>query len=258
VGSIVQVSVIMPALNAARFIEQALMSLVRERDTVPLDIVVVDDSSTDDTRDIVARLADTYPEIRLFPNPRKGIAAGRNTAIKLAKPESPFISFLDADDISCPGRLARQRALLAADPSIGAVYGLVQMFSQLDEATQAPAAGSPTRIMRGPYLQSSMYRADAIRALGPFDETFRQGDDTDFVLRAISHPVKLHLEDALAAYYRRHDANVTLNVEEVQREFWLASLKWAARRRLKGNAEIPKIFSELFLSRHDLEKDFGT
>lgn len=253
-----QVSVIMPALNAGRFIEQALMSLIRERDRVPLDIVVVDDGSTDDTRDIVARLAAAYPEIRLFPNPRKGIAAGRNTAISLASPDSPFISFLDADDISYPGRIARQRALLSADPGIGAVYGLVQMFSVLDEATMAPAVGSPTRIMRGPYLQSSMYRAEVIRALGPFDESFRQGDDTDFVLRAISHPVKLHLEDAIAAYYRRHDANVTLNVEEVQREFWLASLKWAARRRLTGNTAIPQIFSELFLGRHELEKDFGT
>jgi glycosyltransferase involved in cell wall biosynthesis len=151
-----QVSVIMPALNAGRFIEQALLSLVRERAAVPLDIVVVDDGSTDDTRAIVARLATAYPEIRLFPNPRKGIAAGRNTAIALASPDSPFISFLDADDISFPGRIARQRALLAADPGIGAVYGLVQMFSVLDEATQAPAANTPTRIMRGPYLQSSM------------------------------------------------------------------------------------------------------
>jgi glycosyltransferase involved in cell wall biosynthesis len=248
----------MPALNAARFIEQALMSLLRERDTVPLDIIVVDDGSTDGTRDIVARLAGIYREIRLLPNARKGIAAGRNTAVASVPPGVPFISFLDADDISSPGRLARQRALLAADPGIGAVYGLVQMFSVLDEATQAPAAGSPTRTLRGPYLQSSMYRAEAIRAVGPFDETYRQGDDTDFVLRVIEHPVKLHLEDAIAAYYRRHDANVTLNVEEVQREFRLASLKWAARRRVKGSAPIPPIFSQLFLGRHELEKDFAS
>jgi len=246
----------MPALNAARFIEPALMSLLRERDAVPLDIVVVDDGSADHTRDIVARLAARYPEIRLFPNARKGIAAGRNTGVALARPESSFIAFMDADDVSYPGRLARQRALLLADPAIGAVYGLVEMFSAFDEITQAPAAGSPTKIMRGPYLQSSTYRADVIRALGPFDESYRQGDDTDFVLRAISHPVRLHLEDAIAAYYRRHDANVTLNVDEVQREFWLASLKWAARRRLRGATAIPDVFSELFLSRHDLEKDF--
>src|SRR2546421_313210 len=114
-----RVSVVIPALNAGRFIETALMSLLSERGSVPLDIVY-------------------------------------------------------------PGRIGRQRALLVREPAIGAVYGLMQMFSVLDEATRAPAANTPTRIIRGPYLQSSMYRAEVIRAVGPFDESFRQGDDTDF------------------------------------------------------------------------------
>jgi glycosyltransferase involved in cell wall biosynthesis len=246
----------MPALNAGRFIETALMSLLQERDTVPLDIVVVDDASTDGTPEIVAGLAQRFPEIRLFPNPRKGIAAGRNTAIAKARPDSAFITFLDADDISFPGRLARQRALLVREQGIGAVYGLLQMFSVLDETTRAPAPGSPTRTIRGPYLQSAMYRAEAIRAVGPFDESYRQGDDTDFVLRAIDHPLRLELEDELAGYYRRHDANVTLDTEEVQREFRLAVLKWGARRRHRGNTALPEVFSKLFFSRYELEKDF--
>ena len=251
-----QVSVIMPALNAARFIEAALRSLVKEKDSVPLDIVVIDDGSTDDTCGIVTRIAREFPEVRLVPNARKGIAAARNTGLALTHPESRFVTFLDADDISFPGRIARQRQLLAGE-EIDVVYGLVQMFVDLDEATQAPAMGTPTHIMRGPYLQSSMYRADAIRALGPFDESLRQGDDTEFVLRAIDHPLRLHLEHAVAAYNRRHDANVTLNTEECQREFRLVTMKWAARRRLGGKGLTPAIFSELFTSRHDLEKEFN-
>jgi glycosyltransferase involved in cell wall biosynthesis len=245
----------MPALNAARFIEAALRSLVKERDTVPLDIIVIDDGSTDDTRDIVTRLGREFSEIRLIPNARKGIAAGRNTGLTHAHPESSFISFLDADDLSVPGRIARQRNLLAGE-DIDVVYGLVEMFAELDEATQAPAAGTPTRIIRGPYLQSSMYRAEAIRALGPFDESFRQGDDTEFVLRAIDHPLRLHLEHAVAAYYRRHDSNVTLNTDEVHREFRLVTMKWAVCRRLAGKGPPPAIFSELFFC-HDPEQDFG-
>ncbi|MFM7844189.1 MAG: glycosyltransferase [Planctomycetota bacterium] len=162
----------MPALNAARFIEAALRSLLREKDTVPLDIIVIDDGSTDDT-------------------------------------------------------------------------------------TQAPAAGTPTRILRGPYLQSSMYRAEAIRALGLFDEQWRQSDDLEFVLRAIDYPLRLHLEDALAAYYRRHDANVTLDMAEVNREFRLVTMKWAVRRSMQGKGPPPAIFSELFASPRTLEKEFS-
>lgn len=249
-----QVSVIMPALNAARFIESALRSLLRERDSVPLDIIVIDDGSTDSTCDIVTRLASEFAEIRLVPNARRGIAAARNTGLTLASPDSRYITFLDSDDLSTPGRMARQRSLLASD-DIDVVYGLVQMFYVLDDATQAPAAGTPTRILRGPYLQSSMYRAEAIRAIGLFDERWRQSDDTEFVLRAIDYPLRLHLEDAVAAYYRRHDANVTLNTEEVHREFRQVTMNWAIRRNLRGKGPPPAIFAELFASPRVIEKD---
>ena len=250
-----QVSVIMPALNAARFIEAALQSLLREKDSVPLDIIVIDDGSTDDTRGIVAKLGREFNEIRLVPNARKGISAARNTGLTHAHPESRFITFLDADDLSSPGRIARQRNLLAGE-DIDAVYGLVQMFVVLDDATQAPAPGTPTRILRGPFLQASMYRAEAIRAIGLFDERLRQGEDLEFVLRAIDHPLRLRLEDAVAAYYRRHDANVTLDTGEVNREFRLVTMKWAVRRSITGKGPPPAIFSELFASPHDFEQDF--
>ncbi|WP_428031318.1 glycosyltransferase family 2 protein [Ancylobacter sp.] len=247
----------MPALDAARFIEAALGSLLRERDSVALDIVVVDDGSTDDTCDIVQGMARSFPEIRLVPNAGRGIPAGRNTGLAASRPDSRFITFLDSDDLSYPGRIARQRELLATQ-DYDAVYGLLQLFRVLDEATQAPAAGFPTRVMRGPYLQSSMYRADAIRSLGPFDENFRQGEDTEFVLRAIDRALRLHREDAIAAYYRRHDKNTTRNTEEVQRFFRLATMRWAMRRRVKGKVELPPIFAELFEGPANIELDMET
>jgi GT2 family glycosyltransferase len=133
----------------------------------------------------------------------------------------------------------------------------MEMFTVLDEATMAPAAGSNTKIIRGPYLQSAMYRPAVIEKVGRFDEGFRQGDDTDYVLRVIEHQFNLVLDDGIANYYRRHDTNVTLNVEEVQREFMLASLKWAARNRLNGKGPLPAIFADLFLSRTEIEKGFN-
>jgi hypothetical protein len=147
--------------------------------------------------------------------------------------------------------------LLVADPTIDVLYGLIEMFTVLDEATWAPAAGSATKIIRGPYLQSAMYRRAAIDKVGRFDESFRQGDDSDFVLRVIEQRCRLVLDDGIGAYYRRHDANVTLNVEEVRREFMLASLKWAVRNRIRKREALPTIFSQLFLRRDEIEKGFG-
>lgn len=251
------VSVIMPALNSGRFIDVAIRSLLRERETVDLDIIVIDDGSTDETRAIVEAMAGDFPEVRLLQNPRKGIAAARNTGLDNIRADCQFVTFLDADDISFPGRIERQRSLLVNDPTIDVLYGVVQMFNALDRSTLAPAAGSETKIVRGPYLQSAMYRPAVIDKVGRFDESFRQGDDTDFILRVIDHQFKILLDDGIAAHYRRHDANVTLNVEEVQREFMRASLKFAVRRRKSGKGEIPPIFSELFLSRDQIEKGFG-
>lgn len=209
----------------------------------------MDDGSTDATVSIVETIAAGFPEVRLLRNPRKGIGAARNTGLDNLRSDCRFVAFLDADDISFPGRIARQRSLLLADPGIDVLYGLLEMFSVADESGMAPAPGSSTKIVRGPYLQSAMYRPEVIARVGRFDETFRQGCDTDFVLRVIEHDFNLVLDDGLAGYYRRHDANVTLNVEEMQREFMLASMKWAVRNRIRGRAQIPKMFADIFLRR---------
>lgn len=234
----------------------ALRSLLRERDSVDLDIIVVDDGSTDLTRDIVDSVARENREVRLLQNPRKGIAAARNTGLANIRDDCRFVAFLDADDISCPGRIQHQRALMLRDMNIDVVYGLVEMFSFPDETGFAPDRKRPTKIIRGPYLQSAMYRPSVIDRVGQFDEKFRQGCDTDYILRVVEQGLNLTLDDSVAAYYRRHDSNVTLNVEEMQREFMLASLKWAARNRLSGRREIPKVFSDLFLRRDQIEKGF--
>jgi glycosyltransferase involved in cell wall biosynthesis len=244
----------MPVLDGDRFIGPAIQSLLGERGAVDLDIIVVDDGSTDRTNAIVEAFARDFPEVRRLRNPRKGIAAARNTGLDHLKAECAFVTFLDADDVSYAGRIARQRSLLVADPSIDVLYGTMEMFTVLDDSTLTPASGSRTRRVRGPYLQSSMYRRAVIDRVGRFDETFRQGDDTDFVLRVIERGFHLVLDDGIAGYYRRHDANVTLNVEEVQREFRRAALRWAVRHRMRTGHPIPRIYAELFLRGTAIEK----
>lgn len=251
------VSVIMPAYNAERFIGDAIRSLLRERDAVDLDIIVIDDGSTDGTRTTVDALMADYSELRLLQNPRKGIPAARNTGLDNIPASCRFVTFLDADDLSYPGRMVRQRSRMIADPSIDALYGLLEMFKTQDQSSLAPAADHPTKIIRGPYLQSSMYRSAVLKKVGRFDESFRQGDDTDFVLRVIENGCNVVLDDGIAAYYRRHDANVTLDINQVKREFMLASVKFATRRRQRGEVATPPILFELFRSRDVIEEDFG-
>ena len=137
------VSVIMPALNAGRFIEAAIRSLLREREAVDLDIFVIDDGSSDETRAIVAAIAGDFPEVRLLQNPRKGIAAARNTGLDHIPADCQFVTFLDADDISYPGRISRQRSLLVADPTIDALYGLMRMFTRARQSRLGAGCREP-------------------------------------------------------------------------------------------------------------------
>jgi glycosyltransferase involved in cell wall biosynthesis len=250
------VSVIMPAFNAAPFIESALRSLLLERDDVQLDVIVIDDGSIDQTRQIVEGLSRDFPEIRLLRNPRKGIAAARNTGLENLPANCRFVTFLDSDDLSFPNRIARQRAAMVDDPTIDVLYGRLKMFMVQDSTLLAPAIGSPTKVIRGPYLQASMYRRKVIDKVGPFDETFRQGCDTDFILRVLDQEHRLVLGDEIATYYRRHAGNVTLNTEEMQREFMTASLRWAVRRRRRGAGRIPQIFAKLFLENQATDWQF--
>src|SRR5262245_53681732 len=89
------VSVIMPAYNAERFIGDAIRSLLRERDAIDLDIMVIDDGSTDGTRAIVQSLMADYSELRLLQNPRKGIASARNTGVENIPISCQLVTFLD-------------------------------------------------------------------------------------------------------------------------------------------------------------------
>lgn len=110
---------------------------------------MVDDGSTDGTREIMVASARDFSEVRLLQNPRKGIAAARNTGIENIRKDCRFVAFLDADDLSYPGRIQRQRSRLLTDPAIDALYGMVEMFTQDNKAGDAPPTGSKTKIIRG-------------------------------------------------------------------------------------------------------------
>jgi glycosyltransferase involved in cell wall biosynthesis len=247
------VSVVIPAFNAARFVGAALDSLLQERRRVDLDIIVVDDGSADGTREIVAGIAAQAKEIRLLANPGKGIGAARNTGLRNLPPDCAFVTFHDADDISRAGRIEHQSRRLIEDPSIDVLYGLVQIFSTQNGAGLLPAIEEPAKIVRGPYLQSAIFRPSVLKSVGFFDETYRQGCDSDYFLRLVDGDFRIVLEDEIAVYYRRHDTNVTLDAEEMKREFMRASLSWAVRRRMKRKGPLPAIFAEMFLNRVELQ-----
>lgn len=114
------ISVVVPAHNAERFIAEALAS-VQAQSHRNLEVVVVDDGSTDRTAEIVEAIASRDGRVRLIGTPRRGVSAARNLAI--ARARGDLIAPLDADDLWLPQKLARQYAKLGASSSeVGVVY----------------------------------------------------------------------------------------------------------------------------------------
>lgn len=191
------VSVIVPAYNYARFIGEAIGSL-QAQTYQHWECIIVDDGSTDSTREVVAELAAADTRVKYFHQANQGQSAARNTGIRECVGD--YIQFLDADDLVEPRKLERQVALLEARREVDIVYGGCRYFSITPadplEATGAELSSLPgvsgqlevleallrTNIMP---INAALVRRRLITAVGFFDETLPQSraEDWDYWLR---------------------------------------------------------------------------
>jgi glycosyltransferase involved in cell wall biosynthesis len=214
------VSVILPAYNARTTIAQAVQSVLSQ-DYVTLELLVVDDGSTDGTAEHPA-LQD--PRIRVLQQQNAGPAAARNMGLKHAKGE--LIAFIDADDLWLPGKLTAQVSYLQSHPAISIVFGGFQRWvAAPDDSFQVPpssAAQVAPNALSQPsgwiyadllldsvvHIITAMVRKPAFDAVGTFDANLPTGEDYDFWLRA-SRQFKMDQLAQTLAYYRIHPDSLT-------------------------------------------------
>lgn len=238
-----KVSVIMPAYNREAFIGTAIRSLQNQRPDADVDIIVVDDGSTDNTADIVSRIASEDPGVRLIRQPKSGVARARNTGLDNVHDDAEFVTFLDSDDACAPQRFAKELNWFRDDPQLAMTYGMMMLTQDIDDALLVPPPGAPTCTIRGIGMTNAIFRRSAIERVGRFNEDLRQAEDFDFLLRFFELPLKYLLIDQVSIFYRRHPGNMTKDKDEAQRDF-LRSLVLSARRRRETGSiqEIPKFF----------------
>lgn len=169
------VTVIIPAYNAAVTLDETLRS-VRGQTYKNLEILVIDDGSTDDTASIATRHARADNRVRLISQANAGVAAARNNALRQAKGE--WVAPVDADDLWHPEKIARQVAvMLAASSRVALVYN---WFAQIDAdsrilhyARPNTAEGDVFRLMFNNGLigngSTPLMRRDAVLACGGYD-----------------------------------------------------------------------------------------
>jgi glycosyltransferase involved in cell wall biosynthesis len=183
------VSVIIPCFNGARTIRRAVDS-VRRQDYPEVEIIVVDDASTDETQEVIAALA--RPDLRVVRLPQNsGAAAARNAGIDVARGE--FIAFLDADDEWLPEKLSVQIAVIASRPEMSLIASQAR-FVTVDGVEEdsvylnsVPARGAEAwRVLLAyNYIATPtvVARRSTLQAIGGFKPALIIGEDQDLWIR---------------------------------------------------------------------------
>ena len=220
-------TVIVPMFNAEGFVDDALDSIAAQRYEA-IDVVIVDDGSTDRSASLVAARCRQDPRLRLLElGQNRGPAAARNRALAAARGE--VITFLDADDLMTEDRLTFQVDYLAAHAEVDVVVGT-------EVLSIAPGVEPPAwvRLPRPPaarYLQMSMMaRRHVFERVGPFDESFRISSDSEWAYRADCAGVQTARVDRPFLVRRIHGANLTYRTAEMRQAMGRGLLKTARTR----------------------------
>lgn len=226
-----RLSVIMPVHNREAFVGAALRSLLRQRDAADLDIIVIDDGSTDGSAEAVRSMMEENPCIRLFRQPNMGVTRTRNTGLRLLEPETELVSFLDSDDISPARRFEADVELFRSDPHLDLTYSKMMLVDKIDDERLEPAADSHIITVRGIHLSAAIFARRLVERIGSFDEAFCQAEDTDYLLRTFESGPRYAMPETVALYYRRHPGNMTRQTDVQSREFMRAIHKSMNRRK---------------------------
>jgi glycosyltransferase involved in cell wall biosynthesis len=244
------VSIVMPAYNRANLVGDAIASL-QSQPGIDADIIVVDDGSTDGTKDVVRAIATNDRRVRLIEVVHRGVASARNTGVGAATGD--YVTFLDSDDLCAPERLRRQVDKLAARPDITVVAGHSRWFTKMGQDLQ-PAPGSMWYRRTDPILSNAMFRRAVVVDVGMFDESLAFAEDIDFYFRLFEADARILVEVEIATYYRQHSDNMTRDESAMYRGILQAYHKSIGRRRATGRDRRLDVFFHRPL---DVETVFG-
>lgn len=214
-----QVSVIIPAFNAGRFLRQAVES-VWAQEHPDIEIVVVNDGSTDDTAAVMETLTTEGPLVCVTHSTNRGLPATRNTGVGAST--GTYLAFLDADDRFLPGKLTRQAAFLDAHPELGLVAGGLELVDEEGShlAWQRPWLHT-TRIdlerlalvgLVG--VHGVLLRRQWFEQVGGFNESLAYCEDMDLWWRLFAAGCSMGWLPAIEGVYRVHMASMSQRLLE--------------------------------------------
>lgn len=207
-------SVVIPAFNSSEYIVEAIESALQQTYS-PIEVIVVDDGSTDDTREKLSSFIEDG-SVRYQFQTNRGLAAARNTGIKLAR--GKYLQFLDADDLISPNKIERQVQRLESSPT-PAICGCDYRFFDGSNVS-ALYGGDP---FKGQFPLNSVSRlfefetvvhrwlfpVSIFEIVAGFDEDMPATEDWLFIWKAAASGIGFLYLDEPFALYRKHNNNMT-------------------------------------------------
>jgi len=210
------VSVVTPAYNAARYLPETVGSVLAQT-FADLELLVVDDGSTDDTLTVARRLAAHDERVHVIATPNGGPAAARNAALHIARGE--FIALLDSDDVFCPQYLEKQIAVLTANPDASIVTGNAVNRGggvHFDGKLYWPETAGLRRLTALDVISQenavcilTVFRRRVYDTVGGFNPGFTGNEDYEFWLRAALAGFRIVRNHEPLAVYRRHSGSLS-------------------------------------------------
>lgn len=253
------VSVVVPAFNAGGTIQQTLHS-VSQQTYRNLEVVVVDDGSTDDTAAIARRHSLADPRFRVISQPNLGVAAARNAGIRATT--GAFVAFIDADDLWHPTKIAKQiDALLAGGPEMALVYSPFRVIDTDGRVTASPHKYGVSGWVVHRHFHTNLVgngsatliRRSVIEEFGGFDSWLRErgAEGCEDLLLQLRIAVRYRfgeVSEYLVAY-RRFPGTMSSNAEQMIRSGILAVTK-----ALRESRHIPGLSASAMLRRYDWQR----
>lgn len=208
-----EVSVVMPVFNVAAFVKLAVSSVLNQTLT-DLELIVVDDGSTDGTVEALRSFCDK--RLRIVTQLNAGSSAARNTGLKMSA--APYVAFIDGDDLWAPQKLALHTEFLHSHPDVDLSFSY---SSVIDE--DGASTGRFSRPVKG-YISfrellienvvhngsAVVLRREALDKAGWFDVALRSAVDHDVWLRvALTRPHNIYCISEFLTYYRIREGQIT-------------------------------------------------
>lgn len=260
----VDVSVIVPTYNCEPYIEQTLRSVLAQS-VSPLEVIVVDDGSTDST---VARAEAMGERVRVHRQTNRGVSHARNLGFELSR--GSYVCFLDHDDYWFPWKLELQTGVMAADPGIAVAYTPFREWHINDSSFPPPEALGevrPVTVAIDPeysgyvyhhflltcwaLTSTAMIRRDAFAEVGGFDVSLPFAEDWDLWLR-IARGHRFAKIDFVSTLYRQHRTQGYRKLRELDycsRLLEDAVARWGYASA-DGRSVEPRLFRQRLARRH--------